>query len=170
MSSFGYFQNREEGGEYNDPTIQSRKAWYSTAPGGNANPITGEDSTYCEFCYYNFKKYNECVNNICQSCGRPADFITKNKQNRITVNALNEMPEDNINKGISMIIDYPFLKNDETKLGKRIGERMSTPLGAGEAMRLIRDSERVFDRNSGKSFKVKTLPEEKFVEFDKKTN
>lgn len=149
-------------------TSEISTKWYSTSKSNDSNNTqTGEPYDYCEFCYYTFKQYNEVLDNICQTCGRPGDYITKNKQETIVVGALNDLPsEQNYSRGVALDIKYPFLDQDEiTKSRYHEGERMQTTGGAGEAMRLIRDSEKSV-RIHGSSFKIKTTYKEKNVEFD----
>jgi hypothetical protein len=89
--------------------------WFSV---GENNIIDEEDEPYCKYCYANFKEYRDMVSGICQSCGRPSEFITKEKQSKLQLSSLNEPlnPEDM--RGMSVDFIYTQLEQqDETTKG-----------------------------------------------------
>jgi hypothetical protein len=96
-------------------------SWYSIPKTSSSH----EDYNYCKFCLINFNKYNDVINNICQTCGRVNTQITQNKQPSQQITALNAVTtetEQSIAPGISMQINYDrLISQDETKIGIHSG-------------------------------------------------
>jgi len=154
--------------------------WYSTSKKQDQNPLSNEPYEYCERCYLLFKKYNECINNVCQSCGLPADFMKNSRQQVLKATAINAPINKNFTKGTSLVIDYsPLLDEGDESIASnkllRDGEVMESGFGPGHAMQLIRDVEaqaamRTRSVSTGQPYLLKTTYKEKQVKFDERTD
>src|SRR5215218_3411793 len=105
-----------------DPIDDVGNDWYSTSKKQqDESPLSGEPYEYCEYCLQTFKKYNECINNVCQSCGRPADFMKNSRQQLLKATALNAPINQNFTRGTSLVVDYsPLLdEGDESIANNR---------------------------------------------------
>lgn len=80
-----------------------------------------DDYNYCSFCLTSFHKYNQVINNICQTCGRVNTKVMQDKQEQQQVTAVNSHMTDSDQStihGVSMQIRYSrLLSQDETKTG-----------------------------------------------------
>lgn len=121
-----------------DPILNEQGKWYSSA----SSPARYDEGLYdyCVYCLNNFKKFYSMINNVCQSCGRVADPIFKNKQENIAVTSINDDVNPNNLKAVSLDYDYSPLLNDPTTGLNNDDVRMSA-ISAGEAMRKIRTVE-----------------------------
>jgi hypothetical protein len=95
--------------------------WYTIPKTSSSH----EDYDYCKFCLINFNKYNDVINNICQTCGRVNIQITQNKQPSQQITALNATTTETEQltvRGISTQINYDrLISQDETKIGIHSG-------------------------------------------------
>lgn len=123
-----------------DPITKERKKWYSSS----SSPARYDDGLYdyCVYCLNNFKKFYNMVNNVCQSCGRVADPVFKNKQENIAVTSVNADMNTDQMKAVSLDFDYsPLLKDDPTTTGFSDRDTHMTANSIGEAMKKLRTAE-----------------------------
>lgn len=145
------------------PIENNSNNWFSLTTGNKSQEI----SEYCEYCFINFKKYNEMIQNMCISCGRPAPQLTQNPNERPTLSGYNDDFNETMMQGTSIEIDYSDALADESRNGLVNGGigRM-TANSATEAMKMIRESE-INRRNvGGDAYKVKIKTGDKKIRLD----
>lgn len=99
-----------------------------------------EFGDYCNYCALHFKVFNPLIRNICQSCGRVAQQIVKDKQPEELLTAINDPATSNSNslKAVSQDIDYtPLFTNDETKEGIASGNVVKQAKSLSEAIQWL---------------------------------
>lgn len=122
----------------NDDIVANEKnrQWYSST----SNPTRDEEGLYeyCSFCLYNFRQFNNMVNNVCQSCGRVAEPIMKDKEENLRVTSLNASRDVSMQKAVSIEFDYSPLNVDPTLAhpGQHSGDIIQAG-SAGDAIRKI---------------------------------
>lgn len=136
--------------------------WFSLATGSKSDEI----SEYCEYCFNNFRKYNEMVQNMCISCGRPAPQLIQNPNENAKLTALNDDFDITMMNGISLEIDYTDALKDESISGIRNSQSRMQANSASEAMQMIRESEINRKFVGGDAYKVKIRGSDKKVRLD----
>ena len=124
-----------------DPISGENRKWYSSS----SSPARYDDGLYdyCVYCLDNFKKFYSMVNNVCQSCGRVADPVFKNKQENIAVTSINSEITPEQLKGVSLEYDYsPLLSDPTTGFNEGDKTRMSAN-SIGEAVKKLRLAEQM---------------------------
>ena len=123
-----------------DPISNEQRKWYSSA----SSPARYEEGMYdyCLYCLNNFKKFYNMVNNICQSCGRVADPVFKNKQENIAVTSINSDITPEQLKAVSLEYDYSPMLSDPTTGFNEADTRMSAN-SIGEAVKKLRMAEQL---------------------------
>jgi len=129
----------------------SNNNWYSLTSVSKGEEI----AEYCEYCFTNFKKYNEMVQNICISCGRPAPQLIANPNERPILSGLNDDFDMTMMQGTSIEIDYTDVFKDESINGLHSNKGRMSANSATEAIQMIRDSEVTKRLVGGDSYKVK---------------
>jgi hypothetical protein len=83
------------------------------------------------------------VNNVCQSCGRVADPVFKNKQEKIEVTSVNSSLGDTAGlKAVSLEFDYfNLFEVDDTTSGLNDRDTRMTANSIGEAVQKLRVAE-----------------------------
>jgi hypothetical protein len=124
-----------------DPISGETQRWYSSA----SSPARYEDGLYdyCLYCLQNFHRFYDMVNNVCQSCGRVADPVFKNKQEKIEVTSVNSILGDTERlKAASLEFDYSnLLSVDDTTSGLNDRDTRMTANSIGEALTKLRVAE-----------------------------
>lgn len=118
--------------------------WFSTTLGAGDEDIP----PYCSFCFNNFKKYYELVQNICTMCGRAAPKITENETAHTKITAINDPIPDDGMRGAMLEIDYSKLYKDETIKPNHSSTRMQAN-SIGEAMQMLREADKPTTNISG---------------------
>ena len=123
-----------------DPIGNEQKKWYSSA----SSPARYNEGLYdyCVYCINNFKKFYSMINNVCQSCGRVADPVFKNKQVDIQVTSINDDVNPGNLKAVSLEFDYVPLHSDPTTGFNEADTRMSAN-SIGEAVKKLRMAEQL---------------------------
>ena len=162
--------------DINDNEFEVKNDWFGTVRNQSVNPFTDEPYDFCEYCRYNFNVYNECINNVCQSCGRAADFMKKSRQDTLKATSLNNPENKNFVKGTSLTFDYSPLTMEgdqqiaRNKMIRDGGEIMTSNFGPGHAMQLIREAEEQASIRSRlrdlQPYRLKTTYKEKTVRLD----
>lgn len=121
-----------------DPISSETGRWYSSA----SSPARYDDGLYdyCLYCLQNFKKFYSMVNNVCQSCGRVADPVFRNKQENIEVTSVNSEATPERMRAVSLEYDYSPLLKDPTTGFNDADTRMSAN-SIGEAVQKLRTAE-----------------------------
>jgi hypothetical protein len=113
-------------------------SWYSipkTSGGNNSS----QDGDYCRYCYITFKKFHNLINNVCQSCGRVAQSIVKDKQPEQALTSINDPTINSTHlRPVSQEVDYnPMFTNDETTEGINSGDVKMNAKSLEEAVKLL---------------------------------
>lgn len=124
-----------------DPISGENRKWYSSA----SSPARYDDGLYdyCLYCLDNFKKFYSMVNNVCQSCGRVADPVFKNKQENIAVTSINSEITPEQLKGVSLEYDYSPMLSDPTTGFNEGGDTRMSAASIGEAVKKLRLAEQM---------------------------
>jgi hypothetical protein len=111
---------------------------YSIPKTSGSNNTAG-DGDYCRFCYINFKRFNDLINNICQSCGRVTTSVVKDKQPEEKLISINDPTKNSIStRSISQEMDYnPMFLNDESTQGISSGNVVMKADSLEEAVKLL---------------------------------
>lgn len=100
----------------------------------------GEIAPYCVYCYNNFRKYYELVENICIMCGKPAPKILENETATTRITAINDEPPAEMGRGTSMELVYDKLFKDESIKANHSSTRMEAK-SIGEAFRMLKEAD-----------------------------